>query len=484
MSSNITSRAMVGLGWSSLAAVSTRALTWLVTLALARLLVPSEFGLVSICWIAYGAAVLMRDQTIGSAVVYGSDRDDTRHTVFWASFMVSIPLGLAMLALSPLFAAWTGHQAAPLLGFLAGALVISSAGAAPSGLLQKRLKFGGVTLAEISATAMFTLVALSLVSIGLGAVSVGLAQVAGSVVGVAVVFVFSGYRPALTASWEEALHLAPYSLSILALTATTFCFTNMDTVAVAAVLGGDILGQYGLAFNLAYVFAISLTVILNKVAFPAYASVRDDDFNLRLLYVRSLKLVLAVSIPVAIALAAVAPCFIGVIFGPDYAAAAGPLRVLAFYGFASAVAAPAVSLNKAVGSPGFVARVVAVQIVGSLALLAWLVPAHGAPGAAIAVTGALTLGSGVLVLRSLRWFQVSHTELLLTLRGPALGACALVPSILLAASNGSAGLITTVFCLGAIAYAAVVLTTDEELRAVLWRLTRAGGNRGEEGLIE
>jgi O-antigen/teichoic acid export membrane protein len=109
-----------------------------------------------------------------------------------------------------------------------------------------------------------------------------------------------------------------------------------------------------------------------------------------------------------------------------------------------------------------------------LALLAWLVPTHGAQGAAIAVTGALTLGSGVLVLRSLRWFQVSHTELLLILRGPALGACALVPSILLAASNGSAGLITTVFCLGAIAYAAVVLTTDEELRAASWRLKHAG----------
>ena len=89
--------------WTAYGATATRLLALLSNLLLARLLLPSEFGVISVAYIFWAFANLFTQGTAGSFLVYKGVEDkrylDTTYTI---SLLIGLVLALGLLALSPL----------------------------------------------------------------------------------------------------------------------------------------------------------------------------------------------------------------------------------------------------------------------------------------------------------------------------------------------------------------------------------------------
>jgi PST family polysaccharide transporter len=386
-------------------------LTWIVTLAVASALSPSRFGLVAICWVLYNGAALMRDQAIASTVVYGPAERRSHDALWWLTLLLSLALGGALLAISGPITSSTGHDATALLGLFALTLVISGLSAVPTGLVQRELRFRAQTLAELASAAAYTGSALTLLVLGLGVNAVGAAQGIGAAVGTAIMFYLTRYRPRIAFSRKALDGLVHYGFATLTAAGLTLAFTNIDTVAVAWRIGGADLGRYALAFNLAFVTTVSLSAIVQRVAFPTYSSIRANDPFLREFFLRSSRAVLFVALPIPVLLIVFGPAAIDFFFGEDYAGAGPPLQVLSLYGLIGSLAAPGASLLRARGKPGLVVRALCIQLIAAIVLLAILIGPFGLTGVAWSVTAALALGSAIIVRDSWRGEGLGRSDL-------------------------------------------------------------------------
>jgi PST family polysaccharide transporter len=424
-------RAIRGMGWGAVATLGTRVLAWVVTLAVASALSPSRFGLVAICWVLYNSAALMRDQAISSTVVYGPGERRSHHALWWLTLLLSIALGGALIALSSLITSSTGHDATPLLALFAVALVVSGVSAVPTGLVQRELRFRAQTLAELAAAVAYAGSALTLLALGLGVNAVGIAQGIGAAVGTVIMFYLARYRPRFTFSRDALSGLIRYGFATLTVAGLTLAFTNVDTVAVAWQIGGADLGRYALAFNLAFVTTVSLSAIVQRVAFPTYSSIRSDDPFLRDFFLRSSRAVLLVALPIPVLLVVFGPDAIDFAFGAEYEGAGPPLQVLSLYGLIASLAAPGASLLRARGKPGLVVRALVIQLIVAIALLAILIGPFGLVGVAWSVTAAVAIGSAIVIHDSWRGEELGRSDVAEVLRPVAVPLLFIAPLALM-----------------------------------------------------
>src|SRR5215218_8247589 len=99
-------RAVGALVWAGAADAAGKLLVFVATLVLARLLVPSEFGLVAFCLSIIYALDYVSDLGLGAALIYRSDAEDPRvsSTAFWIGLGGSLVLYGICWVIAPLLA--------------------------------------------------------------------------------------------------------------------------------------------------------------------------------------------------------------------------------------------------------------------------------------------------------------------------------------------------------------------------------------------
>jgi O-antigen/teichoic acid export membrane protein len=170
---------------------------------------------------------------------------------------------------------------------------------------------------------------------------------------------------------------------------------RLDQVLLALMVPARDLGLYVAAVTLTSL-AVPVTAAFGSVAFPALAAAQHPQAAARLqqqAIVGSVCSAVAVLVPVAVA----APILASLAFGPAFAEAATPLRILA-------VGATALSVNQVLGDllrgrgrPGVVARAEGLAAAVTIGLLPLLVPPLGIAGAALTSTFAYFVASAMLI---------------------------------------------------------------------------------------
>jgi len=129
MSDGLGRTAVRGVVWSGGGQLARQAIQLPVSILLARLLVPGDFGLVGMTLVFVTLAQLLADFGLGSAIVQASSV--TRTTLvscFWANVGVGVALASALALASPAIASFYGDErVAPLVA--ATSLVLVSSGA-------------------------------------------------------------------------------------------------------------------------------------------------------------------------------------------------------------------------------------------------------------------------------------------------------------------------------------------------------------------
>ena len=201
---------------------------------------------------------------------------------------------------------------------------------------------------------------------------------------------------------------------------------------------------------------------------------RQDQGDTRLLARGSavgLKLLTAFLLPIGVGYVVFAPTLINIIYGPSFAEAVVPLRLLGMMTVLYAINAYASSVLIARHRPGVFARGIAVVLVLNLVLNVLLIPPHGANGAAFAaiVSGTLLAGYSVWHVRA----AVGGFSLPRALAGPVIGGVVLAAFVLLTNLPflTSAILATALYVVVLLAFERILFSDDLEL---ITRIIRSG----------
>lgn len=342
-----------GIGWSIGTFAGGRALTFVATMVLARLLVPEEFGVVAAILVYLSALELIGDLGMKATVVYEQDRESVRRveSAFTLNLGLAVVLTGIAVVCAPLVAGFFDvSEHAGLFRLASLSLLLTGVGNVQDALLLRELDFRRRAISELTRGGVRGLVSVALAFAGLGAGALVGGLLAGQLAWVAVLWTITRYRPRLV--WDRGIvrSMVGYGSGAMALDVVAAIGGRLDQIIIGPVLGPAALGIYVLAYRVPELLISSVSWSFSKVSFPALSRVRANDRGslgpaiLSLLRYQALG-----TLPVSCALAVLGPALVVVLFSDKWAEGGAVLSAIAVAEGVEALLYPLGDSFKAIG---------------------------------------------------------------------------------------------------------------------------------------
>ncbi|MGH8059688.1 MAG: lipopolysaccharide biosynthesis protein [Candidatus Entotheonellia bacterium] len=327
-------QAVRGVLWSGAGQIGIQALGFLVSVVLARLLSPREYGLATATSLVTGFLASLGGTGLIAALVQRVNvTDEDLDTSFWAG--LGLGGGMALLLVA------AAHQAAvffrepliaPLLMVQAVGLVLTPLGTVHTALLMRKMDFRSLAMVDLSTVAGSGVLAIGMALSGWGVWSLVVPGLVGTGLGIVVLWQHMTWRARGGMALGALRALARFSLSVCTFNVLNYVRGNVDYLVLGRVLGTGPLGLYYLAYNLTTLPQTRLVPVITRVLFPALSAVQDDLPRLGMGYARAVRYVSLVTFPLLIGLAILAPEFVLAVFGVRWVEAAPLVRILSIAG--------------------------------------------------------------------------------------------------------------------------------------------------------
>lgn len=493
--SRLTRRTVGGFGWMAVGKGGQMVLQLIVVAILARLVAPSDFGVIAAALVIVAALTIVSEFGLGPALIQRDIITPTHiRAAFWFNIAVSVALWAAATATRSWLAAAMGlPEVATILPYAALAFVISNLSLGEF-LLLRRLEFKKVALVELAAYGIgygVIAVTLSVLGYGVWALVVGhLGLAAAKTVGL---WILAPHPVCPVLRWRPLRELLGYGGGQVLAKSGHFVATQIDNVVVARVLGATALGFYSRSYQFMTLPGVLFGQIVDRVLFPAMSSIKQDRERLTSAYLRGVEVVIFGAVPVAAAAVVLADELIAVLLGPRWEPALAAFQVLAVgiplrpgYRLSDGQAAAAGAVYRRAWRQAVFAVLVGVG--------AYIGHRWGLRGVAIGVVLALLVNYVLMAqltvsLLQLRWrsLVVAHGPgfvLAALVTGPILGAAAALrelgaPAFVVLAGSAAAGAAAAgVGCRLRGKFRALV-PLDHGIRTLIGALTAGRARRGQ-----
>ena len=315
--------------WSTAGTATRHGFQFVVSILLARLLAPSDYGLIGMVTVFVGLLSIVQDLSIGRAVVHFEEPDDALPTyVTTATLFGALLTVLAYLSAPWVAAFYREPLLVPIVRALSFTIVVSSLQSVASGLLSKRFQFRALTAIEVASSAAAGVIALAMAWIGYGVWSLVANMVLFTGFQTAATCVLAPPRFTLRIRRDVLRRLLRYGLPLSGSALLYQFYDNADYLVVGKLAGATPLGWYTLAFRLATMAYEKIAVIINRVAFPSFAAMQADRDGLRRHWYQVSRVISLVNFPVLAFLFVDAEDLLMVLVGQKWLPAAVPLRFL------------------------------------------------------------------------------------------------------------------------------------------------------------
>ena len=326
--------------WRSGSQVVAQAVAWGSTLAVVRILDPSDYGLFAMTQVVLAFLSFLNGYGFASSLVQDREIDERKvRQAFGMLILVNGAIALIQLALAPLAAAWYRQpMVEDLLRVQALIYLATPFIALPEVLMTREMDFRRPALVNMAATIVSAAVALGCALAGLGVWTLVYAPIAffwsraAGLMLAARFFVWPSFH------FGGAGRMFDYGLTMLGSHLFWTVVTQSDVFIAARSLDPHALGLYAEALFLTTIFAAKFIPPLNDVAFPAYSRLQDDVPVLSASFLKAVRLVMLATCPLYFGLAVVAHDAVAVVLGIKWVEMAPLVGILA-------LAMPAMTLH-------------------------------------------------------------------------------------------------------------------------------------------
>jgi PST family polysaccharide transporter len=461
-----------GLRWALVGTIVGKLGSFALSLVLARLLVPEDFGLYAIALAATQLAMHVNDMGVIAATSQWRGRvDDMVPTATTMALVFSVGWYALFWLAAPAFASLAGSpDATPIVRLLSATILIDGITAVRVGLLQRRFQQDKLTLAIMTGFCVNAPVAIVLAARGAGAYSFVIGQLCQSVVTGVLVLVMARLPFRLGLDRDVARRLIRFGAPLAAGLGVESVLLYSDSVIVGHVLGPALLGFYLLAFNISSWIPSILGTAVRYVSIPGFSRLAEQEDDLLAAGARkSLVLTAGVAMPLAVGLMTLSPGLVTFLYGDRWLPSSAPLRFLAVVMFARMVTALAFDVQTSLGNTSVPLKVNTAWVVILIPALLIGVRLGGITGAAAAYALVAVLVAIPLLVMAFHRTGVDLRPAVPAIRRVVMsGAVAAVVMLGLARVVGDSPLAQLLVAggLGACAYAIVVLPRAERARVL------------------
>lgn len=406
--------------------IALRVITMVSSVLLMRVLDVDDFGIVGAAMIVLYTTNLFAGLGLTFALIQSQA---PRGQVAFQSFVVTSSAGavlclLILANINPLAALLGKAEIAPILAWLAPLVFIGGLAMVPEALLQKQMLFTRMSVVVIAGELTYVGLALAFAYSGFGIWSLVYAALTKSVLILVLDWILTpGWEWITPKPWDGKLmkKLLSFGLQSTGGGVTTFIYSLIDNFTVTRWLGTTQLSYYQKSFDFTSRTVDGLNNVISSVLLPSYALIQSERDRLSRAYLKSLRLISFIIVPVAMGMLIVAPEMVMTFLTDKWSPMVVPFQILCVVSMVKPLSATTSVLFTSVGHPGYNFRAGLVVIAVLVPMIVLLLP-YGIVGVAFAVLTAQIVGFAY------NMFQVSRILHNTASRMPA----AIAPSLLAA----------------------------------------------------
>ena len=321
-----------GIFWSTIERFSNQGMSFLFSVILARMLDPSDFGIIAMITIFFAVAQSFVDSGFSNALVRKTDRrEEDLSTCFYFNIGVGIIAYIVLFLIAPLVSSFYEQPIlSPIIRITGMGVVLNSLCVVQQALFTIKIDFKSQAKVTLSATIISGIVGVVLAYQGYGVWALVWQGVVLSLVRMGLLWVMSKWHPTTGFSKSSFNYLFGYGSKLLASGLLDTIYNNIYPIVIGKFYTPAQLGNYSRALSFAQLPSSNITSILQRVTFPVLSTIQDDIPRLQANYRRLLKLSAFIIFPLMMGLAAVAFPMIRLILTPKWEGCSLYLQIICF----------------------------------------------------------------------------------------------------------------------------------------------------------
>jgi len=347
--------AVAGAKWTAISSVASALIQFGQVAILARLLQPSDFGLMAMALLMLNFGEQYVDAGVSNAIIHRQDPSrEQLSSLYWTNIFVGWLTFGVMVVSTPLVAVlFHEPRLYSLVPLAALTFLIGPFGTQFQILLQKELHFRTRAIIEMTKVAVAAVVSISAAFAGHGVFSIVFGQLGG--VGISTVLLvaigWQQWRPMLWFRRNDLEGFLGFGLYQMGVRTLGFLASRTDQALIGALLGADALGYYSFAWNFIIQPVNRINPILTQVAFPLFAKIQNETERLKRGYMTLLRVLTTANAPLLLGCAATASTLIPLVYGDQWTQSIFLVQVLAGVGLLRSSLNPMGILMLAKGRP-------------------------------------------------------------------------------------------------------------------------------------
>ena len=314
---SLKDKTVKGTFWSAIDNVAQYAVTFLVSIILARLLSPDDYGLIGIIAIFTAVCNALINGGFSSALIRKKDvTDDDYNTSFIINLVLSLFFYLVIFCVSPLISHFFHREElialtrVSSLGMIIGALSLVQ-----QARLTKRIDFKTQTKITLIASISSGVIGIVMAIFGCGVWSLVAQSLSSQLLRTIFLWFFNHWAPRLRFSTQSFKELFGFGWKVMLVGVINTTWNELYQVVVGKFYSPASLGQYTRAKQFSDLFSSNITNVVQRVSYPVLSEIQEDQSRMVAAYRRIIKMTMFVTVLCMFSLGAVSEpllyCLIG-----------------------------------------------------------------------------------------------------------------------------------------------------------------------------
>ncbi len=298
--------------------------TILTTVLLSRILKPEDFGLIAMVAPVLALALLLQEFGLSAAAIQKTTLSITESSsLFWLNLLTALSVAAFIIITSPFIAWFFEDSRATLVAIAsAGTLLLASTYAQHLVVLQRELKFGLISIAEISGVTVNLIASVSTALLLKNYWSILIGTAAGTITQAMILWTFARWKPSFKFDLKPAYMMLKFAGEATATNVLNFLIRNLDNVLIAKVAGPVELGLYDRSYRVMMLPLQGINAPVNRLMLPLLSRSQSEPERFRVLFNNALWFVALLTLPLLVVVCFNSERFIVFLLGESWRAAA------------------------------------------------------------------------------------------------------------------------------------------------------------------
>ncbi|WP_286856767.1 MULTISPECIES: lipopolysaccharide biosynthesis protein [Sphingobacterium] len=308
---SLRSNTASGLFWTIIHMFGSQGVSFFVQLVLARLLLPEAFGMFALLQVFIAIGVNIADSGMNSSLIRTQDLDEEDYSsVFWLCLSSSVFIYLVIFFLAPPIAKFYNlNELTPVLRVYCLTFIVNAFASVQVTRLIKAMKFKEQLIIQLPSMLVSAIISIAMAKMGAGIWAIVFYNLFQNIIVTVQYWLKSDWKPKFMFNKRKLLGHFRFGYKLTLDNILNAVFDNIYSIIIGKFFSTRILGFYSRAELFQLFPSKNIATAVEKVTYPTFVAIQDDNERLRNYYKEIFRLVVFCLTPIMVLISTIAVPF-------------------------------------------------------------------------------------------------------------------------------------------------------------------------------